>query len=156
MISQTVSTIIINIPFLSSRIKFQLDVAITLVRRVVLILAKSSFLTGLVSFLHFPETPLANFTMKLVNHEFCAQLTKSPQNTWPVLSLHLWGVYYNLTCYYIPTWADQRPYIRETMNSALNLQCTIRAQLISATRGRTSKPKVLAMAKDCSATCQQG
>ena len=50
----------------------------------------------------------------------------------------------------------QRPYIRETMYSALNLQCTIRAQLISATRGRASQPKVLAMATDCSATCQQG
>ena len=34
--------------------------------------------------------------------------------------------------------------------------CTIRAQLISATRGRASQPKVLAMATDCSATCQQG
>ena len=50
----------------------------------------------------------------------------------------------------------QRPYIRETMHSALNLQCTIRAQLISATRGCASQPKVLAMATDCSATCQQG
>ena len=50
----------------------------------------------------------------------------------------------------------QRPYIRETMHSALNLQCTIRTQLISATRGRASQPKVLAMATDCSATCQQG
>ena len=50
----------------------------------------------------------------------------------------------------------QRPYIRETMHSALNLYCTIRAQLISATRGRASQPKVLAMATDCSATCQQG
>ena len=50
----------------------------------------------------------------------------------------------------------QRPYIRETMHSALNLSCTIRAQLISATRGRASQPKVLAMATDCSATCQQG
>ena len=50
----------------------------------------------------------------------------------------------------------QRPYIRETMHPALNLQCTIRAQLISATRGCASQPKVLAMATDCSATCQQG
>ena len=50
----------------------------------------------------------------------------------------------------------QRPYIRDMMHSALNLQCTIRAQLISATRGRASQPKVLAMATDCSATCQQG
>ena len=30
------------------------------------------------------------------------------------------------------------------------------AQLISATRGRASQPKVLVMATDCSATCQQG
>ena len=50
----------------------------------------------------------------------------------------------------------QRLYIRETMHSALNLYCTIRTQLISATRGRASQPKVLAMATDCSATCQQG
>ena len=49
---------------------------------------------------------------------------------------------------------DQRPYARETMHSALNLKCTIRAQLISATRGHASQPKVLAMAADCSATCQ--
>ena len=49
----------------------------------------------------------------------------------------------------------QRPYIRETMHSALNL-IIIRAQLISTTRGHTSQPKVLAMATDCSATCQQG
>ena len=49
----------------------------------------------------------------------------------------------------------QRPYIREEMHSALNLLCTIRAQLISATRGRVSQPKVLAMATDCSTTCQQ-
>ena len=55
-----------------------------------------------------------------------------------------------------PSWCYQRPYIRETMHSALNLQCTLRAQLISATRGRASQPKVLAMATDCSATCQQG
>ena len=41
-------------------------------------------------------------------------------------------------------------------HSALNLLCTIRAQLISATRGRASQAKVLAMATDCSATCQQG
>ena len=34
----------------------------------------------------------------------------------------------------------QRPYIRETMHSALNLYCTLRAQLISATRGRASQP----------------
>ena len=34
--------------------------------------------------------------------------------------------------------------------------CIITAQLISATRGRASQPKVLAMATDCSATCQQG
>ena len=54
-----------------------------------------------------------------------------------------------------PAW-NQRPYIRETMHSALNLLCTIRAQLISAIRGRASQPKVLAMATDCSATCQQG
>ena len=33
---------------------------------------------------------------------------------------------------------------------------TLREQLISATRGRASQPKVLAMATDCSATCQQG
>ena len=52
--------------------------------------------------------------------------------------------------------ARQRPYIRETMHSALNLKCIIRAQLISATSGRASQPKVLAMATDCSATCQQG
>ena len=50
----------------------------------------------------------------------------------------------------------QRPYIRETMHSARNLSCTIRAQLISATRGHASQPKVLAMATDCIATCQQG
>ena len=50
----------------------------------------------------------------------------------------------------------QRLYIRETMHSALNLWCTIRAQLISATRGHASQPKVLVMATDCSATCQQG
>ena len=50
----------------------------------------------------------------------------------------------------------QRPYIRETVHSALNLSCTIRAQIISATRGCASQPKVLAMATDCSATCQQG
>ena len=50
----------------------------------------------------------------------------------------------------------QRPYMRETMHSALNLECTIRAQLTSATRGRASQPKVLAMATDCSVTCQQG
>ena len=48
------------------------------------------------------------------------------------------------------------PYITETMHSALNLYCTMRAQLISATRGRASQPKVLVMATDCSATCQQG
>ena len=40
--------------------------------------------------------------------------------------------------------------------SELNLKCTIRTQLISATRGRASQPEVLAMATDCSATCQQG
>ena len=51
---------------------------------------------------------------------------------------------------------NQRPYIRETMHSALNLKCFIRVQLISATRGRASQPKVLAMVTDCSATCQQG
>ena len=51
---------------------------------------------------------------------------------------------------------NQRPYIRETMHSPLNLKCTIRARLISATRGRASQPKVLAMATDCSATCQLG
>ena len=51
---------------------------------------------------------------------------------------------------------NERPYIRETMHSALNLYCITRAQLISATRGRASQPKVLAMATDCSATCQQG
>ena len=50
----------------------------------------------------------------------------------------------------------QRPYIREMMHSALNLLRTIRAQLIFATRGRASQPKVLALATDCSATCQQG
>ena len=38
----------------------------------------------------------------------------------------------------------------------LGRRCTISAQLISATRGRASQPKVLAMATDCSATCQQG
>ena len=32
----------------------------------------------------------------------------------------------------------QRPYIKEAMHSALNLKCTIRAQLISTTRGRVS------------------
>ena len=31
-----------------------------------------------------------------------------------------------------------------------------RVQLISATRGRASQPKVLAMTAECSATCQQG
>ena len=51
---------------------------------------------------------------------------------------------------------QQRPYIRKTMHSALTLSCTIRAQLISATRGRASQPKVLGMVTDCSATCQQG
>ena len=40
--------------------------------------------------------------------------------------------------------------IRETMHSALILYCTIKAQLISGTRGRASQPKVLAMATDCS------
>ena len=38
----------------------------------------------------------------------------------------------------------------------LGRRCTIRAQLISATRGRASQPKVSAMATDCSVTCQQG
>ena len=32
----------------------------------------------------------------------------------------------------------------------------VRAQRISATRGRVSQPKVLAMATDCIAICQQG
>ena len=50
----------------------------------------------------------------------------------------------------------QRPYIREIIHLALNLECTIRAQLISATRRHASQPKVLVMATDCSATCQQG
>ena len=49
-------------------------------------------------------------------------------------------------------WGPQRPHIRETMHSALGLRCTIRAQLISATRGCASPPKVLAMATDFSAT----
>ena len=62
------------------------------------------------------------------------------------------------TCSRIADMAEcsQRPYNRETVHPALNLYCTIRAQLISATRGRASQPKVLAMATDCSATCQQG
>ena len=46
----------------------------------------------------------------------------------------------------------QRPYIRETMHSALNLRCTITAQLISAAKGHASQPKVSAMATDCSAS----
>ena len=45
---------------------------------------------------------------------------------------------------------QQRPYIRETVHSALNLQCTIRAQFISVARGHPSQSKVLAMATDCS------
>ena len=57
-----------------------------------------------------------------------------------------------MVCRYL----NQRPYIRETMHSSLNLGCIIRAQLISATRGCASQPKVLAMATDCIATCQQG
>ena len=35
----------------------------------------------------------------------------------------------------------QRLYIRETIHSALNLYCTIRAQLISATRGVPVNPR---------------
>ena len=46
--------------------------------------------------------------------------------------------------------------IKETMHSALNMLCIIRAQLISAARGRVIQPKVLARATDYSATCQQG
>ena len=42
----------------------------------------------------------------------------------------------------------QRPYIRETMHSAL--------KLISANRGRVSQPKMLSMATDCSATAGIG
>ena len=50
----------------------------------------------------------------------------------------------------------QRPYTKETLHSALNLYCTIRAQLISATRRCASQPMVLAIATNCSATYQQG
>ena len=52
----------------------------------------------------------------------------------------------------------QRPYIRETVHSALNLLCIMRAHRISATRGHARQLKVLTMTltADCSATCQQG
>ena len=46
----------------------------------------------------------------------------------------------------------QSPHMREAMHSALNLWRTIRAQLISDTRGHASQPKVLAMTTDCSDT----
>ena len=42
----------------------------------------------------------------------------------------------------------QRLYIREMMHSALNLWCTVRAHLISTTKGCACQPKVLSMTAD--------